>query len=70
MLEMKERPAEASQDGNDELVHIFCACSEWLGLCGADITGDKYHGPYLGPETDDCVVCVDLVDQQCERCGE
>jgi Zn finger protein HypA/HybF involved in hydrogenase expression len=51
----------------DDLDHWFCACNRDVALCGADIAGQPESEPVF--TDDDCVVCDDLLDLPCERCG-
>ncbi|MFE2600149.1 hypothetical protein ACFXCZ_27280 [Streptomyces sp. NPDC059396] len=58
--------AAAPADHPDDLTHIYCPCSDTVAYCGVDLTG--------APETGDldaflCVVCDDLADGPCRRCG-
>jgi hypothetical protein len=60
-------PAASPLDtGGDDLHHIYCECDVDRGLCGKDISAAEF-----GPVDEDraCVVCVDLRDLPCERCG-
>lgn len=52
---------------DDDLGHIFCDCDENRALCGADVT----DCPVVEDRDDSllCVVCADLEDVPCERCG-
>lgn len=53
-------------DDSDDLVHIVCDCNNTLTLCGVEAEIDA--GDW--DESEECVVCVDLSKQPCERCGE
>lgn len=52
--------------GTSEIVHLVCDCDDTRSLCGIDVTVDVDSS---NPE-DDCVVCEDLQQFDCERCGE
>lgn len=55
-------------DNGDELHHVYC-CDENLALCGTDVT--KYQEAEPPSDADKrCIVCEDLIDTTCERCGE
>ena len=61
--------AAAFRSGDDDdLDHYYCSCNEDVALCGADISDalDITGSPESG---DTCVVCIDLDDLSCERCG-
>lgn len=61
------RPWSASAD-DDDLDHLWC-CDRDVALCGANITNaTDWLG--AGDMPDECVVCHDLEDQICPRCGE
>lgn len=57
------RPANPDTEGI-EVTHIVCNDCGYheriTALCGYDVTERPDKGPYLGPEPDDCIVCVDL----------
>lgn len=54
------------QDVDDDLVHVHCPCTPEWTLCGVE-TGD---GPVMSDATEvTCVVCADLDDEPCARCG-
>lgn len=55
---------QASSDDAD-LNHIYC-CDHDRALCGADVSGD----PEVDIDDADCIVCLDLEDATCPRCGE
>lgn len=63
-------PAESSA-GDDDLTHVFCRCDPDTGLCGADIATHPMNYEDWDPdeEPDLCIVCADLLDAPCERCG-
>jgi hypothetical protein len=53
-------------ESDDCLRHVYC-CDPETALCGTDLSDTD--------ETDDddaptCVVCLDLEDVTCPRCGE
>lgn len=51
-----------------DFCHLYC-CDPDRGLCGADLRGLVDFGDNDSPEPY-CVVCEDLVELICERCGE
>jgi len=58
----------ARTSADDDLDHIYCDCDPDLGLCGSDISaaifiGDDEQLDFL------CLVCDDLADDPCPRCG-
>jgi hypothetical protein len=58
-------PAPTRAGGPTSLNHIFC-CEPDIALCGADISGDEI----VDYDDADCVVCLDLEDKTCPRCGQ
>ena len=50
--------------GTDDLDHIVCDCDEDRALCGLDVSTSPWSDGGL-----DCVVCAELDDLPCERCG-
>jgi hypothetical protein len=49
-----------------DLTHVYC-CDYDLALCGLDVTDMPEVPDGTGQ---DCVVCLDLEEQTCPRCGE
>lgn len=49
----------------DEM-HYVCSCDPNVALCGTDVTHERWD------ETREatCVVCDDLAEADCPRCGE
>lgn len=67
MDETSVKPSNTSSD-DDDLDHIYCECDENISLCGIDLTGvEEIDKDAETP--DDCVVCIDLRDRPCQRCG-
>ncbi|MFK0172650.1 hypothetical protein ACIQU5_28025 [Streptomyces sp. NPDC090306] len=61
-------PELATTDGDDGdgLTHLWC-CDPDTALCGSDLTGDED----LDDDAEvDCIVCLDLEETVCPRCGE
>ncbi|MEI5520704.1 hypothetical protein WB388_08825 [Streptomyces brasiliscabiei] len=58
----------ATDDGDDDLSHGVCDCDEDTALCGTDVTGVPWAADGQEP-VNPCVVCVDLAEQPCPRCG-
>lgn len=59
------RPVEVKKPKDIEACHLYC-CNEDLALCGKDISTHKHDPNY----DNICVVCLDLEDVPCSRCGE
>lgn len=58
-----------ARDHGQELDHLFCDRHTGnVALCGADISGHELHGD-SAVLTEPCVVCLDLEDKPCRRCG-
>lgn len=53
-------------DEPDDVAHIVCDCDDNRTLCGLDGTGMHWLEV---DELPDCVVCLDLDDFDCDRCG-
>lgn len=53
-------------DGEWHPVHWVCNCNLDLALCGEEL-----EGPILDEvaEEDECIVCEELKDLPCPRCG-
>ena len=64
-----ESPVVITDEGNGpgKLWHIICRCNEDIALCGHETTGDEIRDEV--PSEDVCVVCDDLGDLPCPRCG-
>lgn len=52
---------------DDDIVHLYCQCDEDLGLCGLDLS-DMREVPVMEDQVV-CVVCADLAEMACARCG-
>lgn len=50
---------------DDDLDHTVCDCDENIALCGRDVTEE----PWVEDGPNPCVVCRELNDLACERCG-
>ena len=62
-------PTTSARDHGRELDHLFCdRHAPTRALCGADISGHQlaHDSAVL---TEPCVVCLDLEEQPCGRCG-
>lgn len=62
---IRTNPSQRGAAREDELEHWYCCDPNW-SLCGRDLT-DVPVAPF---EEASCVVCEDLVDSICPRCGE
>jgi hypothetical protein len=59
------RTATTTRNSHDDTTHVFC-CNPDRALCGQDVSTEP-EVPYgVGH---DCIVCLDLEDQPCSRCG-
>ena len=62
-------PATTDEPGDEDMLHVVCACNPDQALCGLDMSGEPLvNDP--GPTPDDCVVCTDLDKYTCQNCGE
>lgn len=58
-----------TNDGTDEgYWHVTCDCNLDIALCGLELTGSEIVD-FHSVETE-CVVCEDLENMPCLRCGE
>lgn len=65
-LDTRAVPTDLDDDG---LSHIACRCDKDRALCGKDLC-DAHDCPEdLSCGCLYCVVCVDLEDVDCPRCG-
>ncbi|WP_329214894.1 hypothetical protein OG352_05460 [Streptomyces sp. NBC_01485] len=63
-----ERAPATVGDADDDLTHSVCECTPDIALCGTDMAGAEW-----ADEDDDvtcCVVCLDLEDEPCPKCGQ
>ena len=67
VTETEEKPDTTGNDFGNDLEHYCCTCSINVAFCGADLSDAEYVEYEETP--DDCVVCVELKDRPCERCG-
>jgi hypothetical protein len=58
-----------AQTAKSELQHWYCDCSKPVMLCGVVDTSHECPDD-LSCGCLPCLVCDDLVDVPCERCGE
>lgn len=65
--ETNVKPSSSDFDFEEDLVHFYCECDENTALCGTDITDDPKDSE---EEEVNCVVCIDLVEFPCPRCGD
>lgn len=61
-----ETTPTTDEPGDDALTHVVSACNEDIALCGADVAGQIWAGE---SEEVDCIVCRDLMNYDCPRCG-
>ena len=61
-------PAVSDTDKDDELDHWYCECDPTVMLCG--VSADGLREGHTGNPANICLVCDDLVDRPCERCGQ
>lgn len=50
-------------------MHAICECNEDIGLCGAELEGDILDLDDF-PLDEWCVVCLELSELPCRRCGK
>lgn len=62
MLELIEQKSNAGID--EPMVHLVCACSEKVALCGWETSGIDADDEELA-----CVVCEELNKLPCALCG-
>lgn len=63
-----ERPRTDDNSADDDYeVHLWCHCSPNRTLCGIDFEEAMYDDD--DDEEITCVVCIDLENRPCERCG-
>lgn len=55
-------------DDDDDLVHFVCECNQDLALCGESLAGMKWI--YDSADEEQCIVCADMLNRPCEKCGE
>lgn len=62
-------PADVEPDRayDDNIVHLVCECNHDVALCGTAVPGSCWISD---GNSADCVVCVDLCQIPCERCGD
>lgn len=66
MTEVKESHALVEDLCNrTDMTHLFCDCNEDVSFCGLDISAlpcDEDINEY-------CIVCAEMSEKPCERCG-
>lgn len=55
-----------ADSGAPVITHWVCDCDPDTALCGVDVAGEEWMGD---DEDVTCVVCLDLEDVDCPRCG-
>ena len=63
------KPSSTDGTSDEELDHLYCECSEDIALCGTDLS-EAEELSFLLNGAVDCIVCMDLVEFPCSRCGE
>lgn len=62
-----------TQDAGDDdpgILHIACPCDDGeIALCGTDVSSAEWEDADSDEEAD-CIVCYELAEQGCPRCGE
>lgn len=58
-------PATELTGFDNDTTHVTC-CDPDTALCGWDVSNTPVVSDGVGH---DCIVCVDLEDQPCPRCG-
>lgn len=59
---------EAQRNPLDEIAHMFCShCPKDIAICGYVLDEEWIECPY--DELDTCVMCVEMEDEPCPRCG-
>lgn len=58
-------PTADTTDLNDRTTHVIC-CNPDRALCGHDVSDEPEVPDGTGH---DCIVCLDLEEQTCPRCG-
>jgi hypothetical protein len=59
-------PVALRDSGDDSFTHVVC-CNPNLALCGSDVTDVDWVGDDVEAT---CVVCAELEELACTRCGE
>lgn len=65
MLDVKEVDCPTNFELDDDMIHVVCKCSLDVALCGKNMT----NRPWADGEEIGCVVCAQLDDLPCGRCG-
>ena len=58
---------EETTTNDEELDHYYCSCDDTHALCGTSTIGMEIVEEFTGTL---CIVCDDMADQPCPRCGE
>jgi hypothetical protein len=61
----KTEPSTQDILDDSDIVHFVCNCDEDTALCGIDVS----EADETDSLEDTCVVCVDLNEFPCPRCG-
>ncbi|WP_155054548.1 hypothetical protein [Streptomyces blattellae] len=69
MTTLAPEPTVTANGHGEDLSHAVCDCDEDTALCGTDVTGVPWATDGEEPPSP-CVVCLDLADQPCPRCGQ
>ena len=52
-----------------ELMHVICECDWDVSMCGADVSSAHHCPDDMSCGCEPCVVCDDLIDTPCRKCG-
>lgn len=64
-MEVTNKLTELKKEMDDELHHYYCECDPNIALCGSDLTDT----PEVQTEENACLVCKDMDNYDCPRCG-
>lgn len=72
-LELIEAPVEA-EDDRPNVAHVYCKpCNTghelWASMCGCHQEPSRQMGHDWPAEAQRCVVCAEMIDEPCPRCG-
>lgn len=62
-------PSTTNNNDDGDILHYYCDCEPEIAVCGKDLTGTA-EVEKMGDNDQLCVVCEELFDFPCKRCGE
>lgn len=68
LANVEEDTQAVDSDNDDAIVHTVCDCNEYRSICGIALADEDHVDSWT--DEDECIVCVNLPVNPCQRCSE